>query len=111
LATTSLARLRKALRQDGMPVADIRLAPLDIEELGALIDDCCYRIRNLPALLQRVLQETQGRPAAVLQFLARQVQEGHLHYEGHNRHWCWTDGTAPVDHSAALAGLWWRDGM
>lgn len=109
LATTPLARLRNTLRQEARPVVDIRLAPLDDEELGALIDDCCFRLHNLPALLQRTQQVTQGRPAAVLQFLSQQVREGHLCYESQNRRWCWTEGSAPVDHAAALTALWWRD--
>ena len=97
-----LAQLLHELHQDHANPSDIRLAPLSVDEVAALIDDTCSHISALSALSSLVVQETLGNPQATRQYLQGLVAQERLRYDPASKAWCWSPGEV----SARPAQLW-----
>jgi PAS domain S-box-containing protein len=85
-----LMRKLDAIRQAGVPVQEITLAPLVRDDLAQLIADAlrCAPARAAP-LAQLVHAKTGGNPFFVLQFLSVLADEGLLAFEPGAARWAW----------------------
>jgi hypothetical protein len=102
-STTALTRLLHELHKGHAHLNEIRLKPLAMEELAALIDDTCSKVNALPALTSLVMQETQGKPQQARHFLQALVAQGRLRYVPLVQCWRWS----PDQGVAAPNPLWW----
>jgi PAS domain S-box-containing protein len=89
-AAHPLTRKLGAIRAAGAPVQEIRLAPLDRDDVGQLIADGlrCAPSHAAP-LAQLVHEKTAGNPFFVIQFLQALTEEGLLHFNHDGPGWVW----------------------
>jgi PAS domain S-box-containing protein len=92
-AAHPLTRKLEAIRQAGARVQEVRLAPLDHDDLGRLIANA---LRCDPAdaapLVQLVHEKTAGNPFFVIQFLHSLADEGLLRFDRDAAGWSWDLG-------------------
>src|SRR5207237_5837305 len=83
-------RRLEAIRNAGVPVQEVRLAPLAREDMGQLIADA---LRCEPAgadpLTELVREKTGGNPFFVIQFIAALADEGLLTFDHQAARWSW----------------------
>ena len=82
----TLAEIRKA----GVPVHQIALAPLGLDEVGQLVADAlhCER-KRAQSLAQIVHEKTDGNPFFTIQFIAELEEEGLLAFAPDAAVWMW----------------------
>jgi PAS domain S-box-containing protein len=79
-----------AIREAGVPVHDIALAPLRLEEVGRLVADTLHRgTERAEPLAQLVYEKTGGNPFFAIQFLMMLGDEQLLTYDAHSGGWTW----------------------
>ncbi len=80
--THPLLRTLEAIRQAGVKVHEIALAPLAPDDIGRLVADtlCCKLARGRP-LAQLVQKKTAGNPFFAIQFISALAEEGLLAFE------------------------------
>jgi predicted ATPase/GAF domain-containing protein len=85
-----LMRTLEALREAGAQVHEIVLAPLGLDEVGALVSDAvhCEPERAGP-LVQLVHEKTGGNPFFAIQFFTALAEEGLLAFDAVARAWQW----------------------
>lgn len=85
-----LARTLRELRGYGAALGEIELAPLDAEQLGALVRDALHcdleRAQPLAALIH---EKTEGNPFFSIQFLSALHQEQLLQFDVREKAWHW----------------------
>jgi PAS domain S-box-containing protein len=88
--THPLIAARETIRESGVPVIDVPLAPLTDVHLNQLVADTLH---GLPAtyesLTQLVCGRTQGNPFFFIQFLDALHKEGLLRRDAQRRGWRW----------------------
>ncbi|MDB4873831.1 MAG: multi-sensor signal transduction multi-kinase [Gemmatimonadetes bacterium] len=85
-----LLRTLEAIRKAGVPVQEIVLAPLGLDDVGQLIADAlhCEPGRALP-LAQLVQERTGGNPFFAIQFFTALAEEGLLAFDPDTLAWQW----------------------
>src|SRR6202041_2803638 len=85
-----LMRTLEALREAGAQVHEIVLAPLGLDDVGALVSDAvhCEPERAGP-LVQLVHEKTGGNPFFAIQFFTALAEEGLLAFDPVTRAWQW----------------------
>jgi len=85
-----LTRKLAAIRQAGVTIEEIKLAPLTGDDLGQLIADSlrCEQARAAP-LAQLVHQKTAGNPFFAIQFISALAEEGLLAFDLEHTRWSW----------------------
>jgi len=85
-----LMRTLEALRKAGAQVHEIVLAPLGLDDVGALVSDTvhCEPERARP-LVQLVHEKTGGNPFFAIQFFTALAEEGLLAFDAVARAWQW----------------------
>src|SRR5246127_2959082 len=85
-----LMRTLEALRKAGAQVQEIVLAPLGLDDVGALVSDAvhCEPERAGP-LVQLVHEKTGGNPFFAIQFFTALAQQGPLAFDAVARAWQW----------------------
>jgi PAS domain S-box-containing protein len=88
-----LMRTLEAIRMAGVPVREIVLAPLGLDDLGRLVADAlhCAPARARP-LAQLVHEKTGGNPFFANQFLTALAEEGLLRFDPAAPAWQWDIG-------------------
>jgi PAS domain S-box-containing protein len=85
-----LRQMLEAIRNAGMPVREIALAPLALDDVGQLVADAlhCKPQRARP-VAQLVHEKTGGNPLFAIQFLTALAEEGLLAFDPDARVWRW----------------------
>jgi PAS domain S-box-containing protein len=85
-----LVRTLDAIRKSGVRMQEIVLAPLEFEDVGALVADAlhCERISANP-LAELVHEKTGGNPFFAIQFFTALADEGLLKFDPHVAAWTW----------------------
>jgi len=85
-----LMRTLEAIHKAGAPVHEIVLAPLGLDDVGALVSDAvhCEPERAGP-LAQLVHEKTGGNPFFAIQFLTALAEEGLLRFDPDATAWIW----------------------
>ena len=92
-AAHPLTRKFEAVRQAGVRVQELRLAPLARDDLGQLIADTLGRDPpDAAPLVQLVHEKTAGNPFFVIQFLYSLAEEGLLRFDQDAAGWSWDLG-------------------
>jgi PAS domain S-box-containing protein len=85
-----LARTLERIRKGGARIQEIVLAPLDLDDVGALVSDALHceleRVRPLARLVQ---EKTGGNPFFAIQFFTALAEEGLLAFDPVTRAWQW----------------------
>ena len=85
-----LLRTLQAIRKAGVPVQDIVLTPLGLDDVGHLVADAMHsepeRVRPLAQLLH---EKTGGNPFFAVQFFTALAEEGLLTFDPVPRAWQW----------------------
>ena len=85
-----LARTLERIRKGGARIQEIVLAPLDLDDVGALVSDALHceleRVRPLARLVQ---EKTGGNPFFAIQFFTALAEEGVLAFDPVTRAWEW----------------------
>jgi PAS domain S-box-containing protein len=90
--SSSHALLRKleAMRKAGARVQEIVLAPLGLDDVGALVSDTLHCApEHVHPLAQLVHEKTGGNPFFAIQFMTELVQEELLAFDAVTRTWQW----------------------
>src|ERR1700739_2692268 len=92
-AAHPLTRKFEAVRQAGVRVQELRLAPLARDDLGQLIaDTLAGDPPDAAPLVQLVHEKTAGNPFFVIQFLYSLAEEGLLRFDQDAAGWSWDLG-------------------
>ena len=85
-----LTRTLNAIREAGMKMEEIVLAPLGLDAIGQLVGDAlhCNRDAAYP-LAELVLEKTGGNPFFAIQFFTALADEGLLLLDSATRTWQW----------------------
>ena len=87
-----LARMLERVRLAGAIVHDIRLAPLQLDDLTQLIADCLSCGPAQAARLAGLIHDkTLGNPLFAMQFLSALVEDQLLHFDPAAQRWKWED--------------------
>src|ERR1700756_5606187 len=85
-----LMRTLEALRKAGAQVQEIVLAPLGLDDVGALVSDAVHsEPERAGPLGQLVHEKTGGNPFFAIQFFAALAEEGLLAFDAVARAWQW----------------------
>src|SRR5260370_1871607 len=85
-----LLRTLEAIRNAGARVREIVLAPLGLDDVGALVSDALHcEPENARSLSQLVHEKTGGNPFFAIQFLTALAEEGLLALYPIRRAWQW----------------------
>jgi PAS domain S-box-containing protein len=89
-ASHPLLRTLEVIREAGVRVQEIVLAPLELEDVGALVADAlhCERLSAHP-LAKLVHAKTGGNPFFACQFLTALAEEGLLRFDPSAAAWNW----------------------
>ena len=88
-----LMRTLDAIRDAGVRVQDIVLAPLGLDDLGRLVADALHcRAERARPLAQLVQEKTGGNPFFAIQFLTALAEEGLLRFDPAAPAWQWDIG-------------------
>ncbi|MFS8975393.1 AAA family ATPase [Cupriavidus necator] len=89
-ATHPLTRKLQAIRNAGVKIDEIRLAPLATEHIRQLTAEALHcEPERIEPLAQLVHDKTAGNPFFVIQFLHALVDEDFLTFDHDARHWRW----------------------
>ena len=86
-----LLRRLDAIREAGVPVSEIQLAPLALSDVRALVADTLHDNDVLP-LAELVHDKTAGNPLFATQFLTALADDGLIAFEPGTQRWFW-DGS------------------
>ena len=86
-----LMRRLDAIREAGVPVSEIQLAPLALSDVRALVADTLHDNDVLP-LAELVHDKTAGNPLFATQFLTALADDGLIAFEPGTQRWFW-DGS------------------
>ncbi|WP_224368930.1 trifunctional serine/threonine-protein kinase/ATP-binding protein/sensor histidine kinase [Hyalangium versicolor] len=91
LPTAPLAQVLTALAQRSPRHAQLRLAPLQLEHVAAMVADTlnCEEDTGLH-LAELILEKTGGNPFFITQLFDTLHQEGLLRFDAHDRRWTWS---------------------
>jgi PAS domain S-box-containing protein len=85
-----LLRTLEEIRKTGARVREIVLAPLRLEDVGALVSDALHCVRDQARPLAQLVQEkTGGNPFFAIQFFTSLAEEGLLAFDSVTRAWQW----------------------
>ena len=85
-----LLRTLEEIRKAGARVREIVLAPLRLEDVGALVSDALHCVRDQARPLAQLVQEkTGGNPFFAIQFFTALAEEGLLIFDPVTRAWQW----------------------
>src|SRR6266849_6496197 len=85
-----LLRTLEEIRKAGVRVREIVLAPLRLEDVGALVSDALHCVRDQERPLAQLVQEkTGGNPFFAIQFFTALAEEGLLIFDPVTRAWQW----------------------
>src|SRR5205807_1889391 len=85
-----LTRTLETLRKAGVRVQEIVLAPLGLDDVGALVSDALhYETVHVRPLTQLVHEKTAGNPFFAIQFLTALAEQGLLEFDPHAAAWLW----------------------
>jgi predicted ATPase len=85
-----LLRTLEAIRKAGGRVQEIVLAPLGLDDVGALVSDALHcEPEHVRALAQLVQEKTGGNPFFAIQFFTALADEGLLAFDPVTRAWQW----------------------
>jgi len=85
-----LMRTLEAVRKAGARVQEIVLAPLGLDDVGAVISDALHCApEHVRPLAQLVQEKTGGNPFFAIQFFAALAEEGLLAFDPVKRAWQW----------------------
>lgn len=85
-----LARALVAIRELGVPVHEIVLAPLQVGDVARLIGEALHAApAGIAALAQFIVGKTGGNPFFTVQFLKMLAEERHLAFDPVRRAWEW----------------------
>src|SRR5438105_533242 len=85
-----LTRTLETLRKAGVRVQEIVLAPLGLDDVGALVSDALhYETVHVRPLTQLVHEKTAGNPFFAIQFLTALAEQGLLEFDPHAAAWIW----------------------
>src|SRR5712664_2417664 len=85
-----LLRTLDAIRKAGARVQEIVLAPLGLDDVGALVSDALHCApEHVRPLAQLVQEKTGGNPFFAIQFLTVLAEEGLLEFDPHAAAWIW----------------------
>jgi PAS domain S-box-containing protein len=89
-AADPLTRKLEAIRNAGVPVQEVRLAPLGGEDVRQLVADVlrCEPARAVP-LAELLREKTGGNPFFLSQFIAALADEGLLTFDHRAARWSW----------------------
>lgn len=87
-----LARRLEAIRRAGAPVSEIRLGPLALPDLRAMIAETLHYADVLP-LAELVHNKTAGNPLFASQFLTALKDDGLITFEPGMRRWMWDEAS------------------
>ena len=89
-ASHPLLRTLEAIRKAGVRVQEIVLAPLELEDVGALVADAlhCERLSANP-LAKLVHEKTGGNPFFAIQFFTALAEEALLRFDPDAAAWIW----------------------
>jgi predicted ATPase/signal transduction histidine kinase len=89
-STHPLTRTLEAIRETGARVEEIVLAPLGLDDVGALVSDALdCAPEHVRTLAQLVHEKTGGNPFFAIQFLTALAGEGLLAFDPVKRAWQW----------------------
>jgi PAS domain S-box-containing protein len=85
-----LLRTLEAIRKAGAQVQEIVLAPLELDDVGALVSDALRcELERVQPLAQLVQEKTGGNPFFAIQFFTALADEGLLWFDPDTRAWEW----------------------
>ena len=85
-----LSEMLERAAGEGVRVTRIALAPLELEDMAALIADSLHvSVMDAEALAALVPQHGHGNPFFVLQLLSELRAEGLLHFDAQRQAWAW----------------------
>ncbi|SEE89121.1 Predicted ATPase [Burkholderia sp. WP9] len=85
-----LARALVAIRELGVPVHDIVLAPLQLGDVARLIGEALHAApAEVAPLAQFIVEKTGGNPFFTVQFLKMLAEHRHLAFDPVSRVWVW----------------------
>ena len=85
-----LLRALEEIRKAGARVREIVLAPLRLEDVGALVSDALHCVpHQAQSLAQLVQEKTGGNPFFAIQFFTALAEEGLLIFDSVTRSWQW----------------------
>src|SRR5262249_59548924 len=88
--THPLMHKLEALRQSGASVQEIRLPPLERDDLSQLVADALHCAPERAVLLAQLVHEkTAGNPFFAIQFLSALAEEGLLTFDQADARWRW----------------------
>ncbi len=86
----NLTRTLLRLDDERVSIKQIKLVPLDLEEMIQLLVDTLHReTEGVTALAELLLRKTDGNPFFIRQFLMTLQQQGLLTFEGDSGGWHW----------------------
>src|SRR5499426_324815 len=92
-AAHPLTHKLEAIRNAGVPVQEIRLAPLAGEDVRQLVADALRcELAHAAPLAELVHEKTGGNPFFVVQFLFALADEGLLAFDHESARWAWNTG-------------------
>jgi len=85
-----LARTLERIRKGGARIQEIVLAPLDLDDVGALVSDALHcELERVRPLARLVREKTGGNPFFAIQFFTALAEEGLLAFDPVTRAWQW----------------------
>jgi PAS domain S-box-containing protein len=85
-----LLRTIEGIRKAGAQVQKIMLAPLELDDLGALVSDALHcELERVRPLAELVHEKTDGNPFFAIHFVTTLVDEGLLWFDPVARAWHW----------------------
>src|SRR6266404_3744325 len=85
-----LLRTLEVIRKAGARIQEIVLAPIGLDDVGALLSDALHREpEHVQPLAQLVHQKTGGNPFFAIQFFTALAEEGLLSFDPVTRAWQW----------------------
>src|SRR5216683_3192661 len=85
-----LLRTLEAIRKAEARVQEIMLAPLGLDDVGALVSDALHCApEHVPPLAQLVQEKTSGNPFFAIQFFTALAEEGLLAFDPVTQAWQW----------------------
>jgi PAS domain S-box-containing protein len=89
-STHPLMRKLDAIRQAGVPVREIVLAPLSRDDLERLVADSLHcEPKHAGTLAESLYDKTNGNPFFAIQFISTLYEEGLLVFDHAKRQWSW----------------------
>jgi predicted ATPase len=88
-ASHPVTQLRRQLSQAQAALLEMHLAPLNQDEVAALLTDGCTRLSPLRETSTQLMQLGQGNPGRCWQLLQHWVLQGRLYFDRQRQGWHW----------------------